>query len=207
MQSVLIASRDAATRKAVRTALDPREVRVVAEACGRWRAGELVRALGPDAVVAGVNLLAAHEFFLAGWGPVSREVSIIAVGPEDPQLARLLVAQGVAAYIVLDRLAEELPACLGAASAAGVEDRAHLAGDLPVLVGGDDVGAYRRAAGRDVGVGLGARVGVGVDRDAQEAEAVGGQRPDLGRVLADAAGEHECVEAAERSSHRGDAGA
>jgi hypothetical protein len=57
-------------------------------------------------------MLATHEFFLTGWGPVSRDVRIIAVGPDDPHLARLLLAHGAAAYVPVDRLAEELPACL-----------------------------------------------------------------------------------------------
>jgi DNA-binding NarL/FixJ family response regulator len=112
MQSVLIASRDAATREAIHAALDSREVRVVAEACGRWNAGELVRRLNPDAVVVGVSLLATREFFLTGWGPVSRDVHMIAVGPDDPHVAGLLLAHGVAAYVPVDRLTDELPGCL-----------------------------------------------------------------------------------------------
>jgi hypothetical protein len=117
MLTVLIAARDARTRDAVRSALDPAGVRVVAEACGCWHGGELLRALAPDAAVVGVNLLCTHEFFLTGWGPVSRDVRILAVGPDDPHLARLLLAHGVAAYVPVDRLADELPACLAGSPA------------------------------------------------------------------------------------------
>ena len=117
MLTVLIAARDARTRDAVRSALDPAGVHVVAEACGRWHSGELLRALAPDAAVVGVSLLCTHDFFLTGWGPVSRDVRILAVGPDDPHLARLLLAHGAAVYVPVDRLADELPACLAGSRA------------------------------------------------------------------------------------------
>jgi DNA-binding NarL/FixJ family response regulator len=117
MVTVLIVARDAWTRDAVRAALDPADVRVVAQACGSAQGGEQLRALAPDAAVVGVNLLCTREFFLTGWGPVSRDVRIIAVGPDDPHLARLLLAHGAAAYVAVDRLAAELPACLAGSPA------------------------------------------------------------------------------------------
>jgi DNA-binding NarL/FixJ family response regulator len=117
MHTVLIAGRDHSTRASIRAALDPHEVRVIAEACGRWQGGELLRALEPEAAIVGVSLLSTREFFLTGWGPVSRCTRIIAVGPDDPHLARLLLSHGAAAYVPVDRMAEELPACLAGSPA------------------------------------------------------------------------------------------
>lgn len=111
--TVLIAGRDRGTRASIRAACEPVPVRVVAEARGRWQAGELVRALAPEIALVDVGLLACREFFLSGWGPVSRSTRIVAVGPDDPHLAHLLLAQGAAAYVPLARLHEELPGCLG----------------------------------------------------------------------------------------------
>lgn len=110
--TVVIAARDHGTRAAIRDVLDPARVRVVGEACHRWDAGELLRDLQPDAVLVDVSLLATREFFLTGWGPVSRATRVVAVGPADPHLARMLLAHGVSAYISHDRLAEELPTSL-----------------------------------------------------------------------------------------------
>ena len=58
----------------------------------------------------------------------------------------------------------------------------------------------------DLAVVRTALVARGVELDAQEGEALGGQRPDGRRMLADAAGEDERVEPAERGRHRGDPG-
>jgi DNA-binding NarL/FixJ family response regulator len=117
VHTVLIAARHHGTRDTIRAALDPERTDVVAEARGRWQAGELVRALRPEAAVVDVSLLATREFFLCGWGPVSRETRIVAVGPPDPHLAAQLLAHGAAAYLPLDQLAERLPACLQGAPA------------------------------------------------------------------------------------------
>src|SRR6266542_5217754 len=69
-------------------------------------------------------------------------------------------------------------------------------GDLQVLARRDHQGAHGGALGAQLPVGVAAEVGGIVDGDAEEAEAVGGQPPDLRRVLADAAGEHQHVQAA-----------
>lgn len=111
--TALIAARDRGTRATIRAACDPHHIQIVAEACGRSQAGELLRTLEPDVAIVHVGVLSTREFFLTGWGPVSRATRIVAVGPDDPHLARLLLAHGAASYVPLDRLADELPACLG----------------------------------------------------------------------------------------------
>src|SRR4051812_8953271 len=93
---IVIAARDHGARAAIRAALDPTRTHVVGEATGRWRAGELVRGLAPDAVVADISVLTTNEFFLRAWGPVPRDTPIVAVGPDDPHLAGMLRAHGAA---------------------------------------------------------------------------------------------------------------
>jgi DNA-binding NarL/FixJ family response regulator len=109
---VVLAAPHRRTRAAMRSALDLRAVRVAGEACTRWDAGELVRSTGPDAVVVDSDMLSARDFFLTGWGPVSRETRIVAVGPDDTHLARHITVQGCATYVVRDRLADELAAAV-----------------------------------------------------------------------------------------------
>ena len=65
----------------------------------------------------------------------------------------------------------------------------------------------RRAVGADLRVAVRGAVAGDVERHAEEAEPLGGPATNLGRVLADAAGEDERIEAAERRGHRGDSGA
>jgi AmiR/NasT family two-component response regulator len=113
--TVVLAAPRGRTRAAMRAALDPRAVRVAGEACTRWDAGECARATDPDVVVADADLLSMRDFFLSGWGPVSRETRIVAVGPADDDLARRLALGGVAAYVVRDRVGEELAPAVTAA--------------------------------------------------------------------------------------------
>ena len=95
------------------------DLEIVAEACTRWDAGETLRELQPDAAVVEIGLLSTTEFFLQGWGPVWRCTRIVAVGPDDPALARRLAAMGVAAYVPWGRVADELCAAVrGACSPA-----------------------------------------------------------------------------------------
>lgn len=111
--TVVVAGLGSHARAELRAALAAcRGVRIAGEARDPWSAGELTRTVLPDAVVTDVNLLSEHDFFLTGWGPVSREVRIVAVGPDHPAIARRLRACGVAAYVVDDRLAADLPAAL-----------------------------------------------------------------------------------------------
>ena len=49
-----------------------------------------------------------------------------------------------------------------------------------------------------------ARVGVGIELDAEPGAGLADPRADLGRVLADAGGEHEAVDAAQRRGERAD---
>ena len=115
--TVVLAAPSGQTRAVMRAALDPRAVRVAGEACTRWDAGECARATAPDVVVADADLLSMRDFFLTGWGPVSRETRIVAVGPDDDDLARRLALGGVAAYVRRDRVGAELaPAVAGARS-------------------------------------------------------------------------------------------
>jgi DNA-binding NarL/FixJ family response regulator len=111
--TLLVAGRDRRTRAAIRAALDPADCRVVAEACARWPAGQLLRELEPDVAVVDITLLSTTDFFLTGWGPVSRCTRVVAVGPDDPQLARRLIAHGAAAYVPVGRLGEELAEWVG----------------------------------------------------------------------------------------------
>jgi hypothetical protein len=87
-----------------------------------------------------------------------------------------------------------------------VEEVACFAGDLEVFAGRDDQAAHRCPGGGDVLLAMGIVVVVVVDGDAEVAEPLGGSAPDLGGVLADAAGEHERIHTAGRSAHGGDTG-
>ncbi len=107
--TVIIAARDRLGRMAIRTALETADVRVVGEAAGRWDAGDLLRRLEPDVAVVDSNLLSCRDFFLTGWGPVSRRTRIVVVGPDDPQLAGRLTAMGAAGYVARSRVADDLP--------------------------------------------------------------------------------------------------
>jgi DNA-binding NarL/FixJ family response regulator len=116
--TVVLAAPAHGARAAMRAALDPDAARVAGEACTRWAAGERVRDTGAHVVVADVGLLSGRDFFLRGWGPVSRDTRVVAVGPDDPVLRHCLRVQGVAAYVVRDRMADELPAAVAPARAA-----------------------------------------------------------------------------------------
>ena len=107
-RTVIIAARERLVRKAIRTALATTDVRVVGEAAGRWEAGDLLRRLEPDLAVVDSNLLSCRDFFLTGWGPVSRCTRIVVVGPDDPQLAGRLTAMGAAGYVARSRVADDL---------------------------------------------------------------------------------------------------
>jgi hypothetical protein len=96
-------------REAIRTALETTDVRVVGEAAGRWEAGDLLRRFEPDVSVVDGSLRSCRDLFHIGWGPVSRCSRIVVVGPDDPQLARRLIAMGAADYVARSRLAEDLP--------------------------------------------------------------------------------------------------
>ena len=75
-------------------------VRIVATAITRDGAAAAVRRLEPDVAVVDTGLLSLSEFFLTGWGPVSRSTRIVVVGrDEHERCARHLVAQGAAAYV------------------------------------------------------------------------------------------------------------
>ena len=117
--TVVIAARDRLGRRAIRTALTA-DVRVVGEAAGRWEAGDLLRRFEPDVAVVDSSLLSCRDFFLTGWGPVSRCTRIVVVGPDDPQLAGRLIAMGAGGYVVRARLAEDLPSRVAESRVPGV---------------------------------------------------------------------------------------
>jgi DNA-binding NarL/FixJ family response regulator len=106
--TAILAAPDGRTRAAMRRALDPQEVAIAGEACTRWDAGELARAVEPDVAVVDVGLLSSRDFFLRGWGSVSRATRIVAVGPADEHLARSITVQGCTRYVARDRLDDEL---------------------------------------------------------------------------------------------------
>jgi hypothetical protein len=110
--TIVLAAPDRRTRAAMRAALDTGVVRVAGEACTRWDAGELVRAVEADAVVADAGLLSIRDFFLSGWGAVPCTTRIVAVGPGDDDLEHRLRVQGCAGYVARDRLAADLPAAV-----------------------------------------------------------------------------------------------
>jgi AmiR/NasT family two-component response regulator len=112
--TALIASRDPRTRSALRAAVAGAGAEVVAEACGRWQAGEALRSLEPDVAVVDARLLSTDEFFLTGWGPVARCTRFVAVGDEHPHTVAHLQAMGVAACVVTERLDQELATAIGA---------------------------------------------------------------------------------------------
>jgi DNA-binding NarL/FixJ family response regulator len=112
--TAVVAAPDRRTRAAMRAALAAGRVQVTGEACTRWDAGECVRATLPDAAVIDVELLSIRDFFLRGWGPVSRDTRIVAVGPDDEHLRRHMCDQGAAAYVTRDRLADELAGAVSA---------------------------------------------------------------------------------------------
>jgi hypothetical protein len=68
----------------------------------------------------------------------------------------------------------------------------------------DDEGPGRRVGSRDVGVTGRVHVAPLVDRQAEEAQAGDRHRTDLGRPLANPAGEHQCVQPTEGGGHRRD---
>lgn len=87
---------------------DPR-VRVLAATGSRQTAAELLAALEPDAAVIDLALLAGCEYPLHGWGPVSRDVALVAIGHgENQHIAAALRNAGFAAYVPSARLPEEL---------------------------------------------------------------------------------------------------
>ena len=98
--------------------------------------------------------------------------------------------------IVIFRLAARATA-LGPSGAGEPE---HVAGDRPLFVGGDHPG--RNGAGRGGDAGAVASVGRGVEPHAQPGQALAGGGADGRRVLADAGGEDQRVEAAERHRER-----
>lgn len=107
-------------RSYVRAALaDARDVEVVGTGGDPDGVALLVQELRPDVAILDVGLLAAGDFPLHGWPPVSREVTLIAVGfDEDPYLARRLRRAGFAAYVPRRRLAAELADRVRAGAAA-----------------------------------------------------------------------------------------
>ena len=90
--------------------------------------------------------------------------------------------------------------CCRAPEPASAEPGAHLAGDLEVLARCDHERACPSVGRTDLGVGRGVGVCLGVEREAEEPQPRRGTGPDLGRVLADAAGEDERVEAAQAAA-------
>jgi DNA-binding NarL/FixJ family response regulator len=107
--SVLVAGSSAGTRSLLRKAAQgSAEIDVVGEAASRWHGGELLRELAPDVAVVDVALLSTCDFFLQGWGPVSRCTRIVVVGCPDPVLEHRLLTMGACAYLPWDRVAGEL---------------------------------------------------------------------------------------------------
>ena len=72
--------------------------------------------------------------------------------------------------------------------------------DHQVLIGGYHPSRRGGAGARDLWAAFG--IGLLIQRDAEPVRLAAGTRPYLGRVLADARGEHECVQSAERRSKR-----
>jgi two-component system response regulator DesR len=117
--SVVIAGPTARCRGALYDALQGRtELEVVGEAATRSHAGDVLRMLAPDVAVVDLALLSTCDFFLHGWGPVSRCTRIVVVGPEDPGLAHRLLAMGACAYVPWDRAQGELAVVVGETASA-----------------------------------------------------------------------------------------
>jgi DNA-binding NarL/FixJ family response regulator len=96
-------------------AADP-ALHVVAEAHGRAEAARAIARIEPAVAVVDVGLLALSEFFLTGWGPVSRRTRVVVVGRDpDPGLARRLLAQGAAGYVPAAEIRSRLAATVRAA--------------------------------------------------------------------------------------------
>jgi hypothetical protein len=96
-------------------AADP-DLRVAARATTRAGAAAAIAATAADVAVVDLGLVSLSEFFLAGWGRVSRATRFVVVGHDaHPRTARRLMTEGVAAYVP----ATEIPARLtGAVRAA-----------------------------------------------------------------------------------------
>lgn len=70
---------------------------------------DLLCDLEPAVAVIDVNLLSFCDHPLHGWGPISREIRLVAVGPgDDPYVRARMRAGGFAAYVPLERLDDEL---------------------------------------------------------------------------------------------------
>ena len=89
----------------------------------------------------------------------------------------------------------------------GPQQRTDLAGDLEVLAGLDHDRPDARTRSRDLDVPGTPRSTViarRIDKNSEKRKALGSPGPDLGVVLADAAGEREHVEPSQRGRHRSD---
>jgi DNA-binding NarL/FixJ family response regulator len=100
------------------------DIEVLACPSTREAAGALLRAYEPDVAVVDAGLLALKEFFLTGWGPVSRATRIVVVGrDEEAAMGQRLLAQGAAAYVP----ESEIPTRLARAVAEAAGRAAHTA--------------------------------------------------------------------------------
>src|SRR6476620_6010904 len=81
-----------------------------------------------------------------------------------------------------------------------IQQTARMPRDHQVLIGGYHPSRHGGAGARDLWAAFG--IGLLIQRDAEPLRLEAGTRPYLGGVLADARGEHECVQSAERPSKR-----
>ncbi|HEU4976156.1 MAG TPA: hypothetical protein VFT50_13760 [Baekduia sp.] len=98
------------------------DLELVATACRRDDAIDLLWELEPAVAIIDVRLLSFTDRPLHGWGPISQAVRLIAVGPggDDPYLTSTLTASGFAAYVPSSRWDDELcDALRGVAARAG----------------------------------------------------------------------------------------
>jgi DNA-binding NarL/FixJ family response regulator len=92
---------------------------VVAEAHTRSQAAAAIARTDPAVAVVDVGLLSPSEFFLSGWGPVSRATRLVVVGRDaHPETARRLLVQGAAAYVPAPEVSARLAGAVRAAAIA-----------------------------------------------------------------------------------------
>jgi DNA-binding NarL/FixJ family response regulator len=107
--SVVIAAPSEVTRSSLQEAMQGQaQIEVVGEAASSWHGGELLRALAPEVAVVDLALLSTCDFFLQGWGTVSRSTRIVVVGCPDPVLEHRLMTMGACACLSWDRVPAEL---------------------------------------------------------------------------------------------------
>jgi DNA-binding NarL/FixJ family response regulator len=120
--TVLLADPYQTPREALERLLEhERSVQVVASADTMETAAAAARRLAPDVLVVDEALIARGGDILQGWGPVGSAMDVVVMGMETHRaLARKLMERGATAYLLKDRLADDLVATL---LAGGPRDR------------------------------------------------------------------------------------